>query len=845
VSLETKHRAVLLWPRTSAHIDTIYQHGDRITHVGLFFFLINSNGAITGTLPSNAEAAVNRWPHITWLLTVRNDGVQSVWRALLTDQAAQDRFISELHRLLDTYPWADGIDVDLEVGPNDLVDEIYALYGRIYAEVKSRGKHVHLDLPPMTGPYITVGPEKWCAYERLRSLCDTAQIMTYGFAWAGSAPGSTSPVEWVRSVMSYAVQAFDPEQVFMGTPAFGYRWEIYDYPANLNRTYRGYGGGFPDFLNWALGVYSHTDGRGDRPSTNTQPYIPFAAFYDEENYHNILYLHIYDYPRGNEADSRVSPVTQSSMNNKPYLVTYSKRQNVEWSNIVVDIKGTDYIEATGAFTEDPSTGAVAPRQPRELPPGSGNDGVDNSDEGETQEPQMEDEAHVVWEFTTPAGFWDLVLRVNFPWFDKRRLHFALDGQFFYVSADELWYPYMRQLHWYKVGTFYLSAGTHTLELFGEGSDYGTLITNIRVAGSFTEEYYGGEAQFTVRPRYFVDVNGKPAWPHEGKFKITAEVLRRIPEYAYIFYDDFRDWTELPASMYSIAGSWQIHKDPEDASSRPYSWITGQGQITLRYEGFSNVLVRASIRLDSNGRAGVFLSNYWLAVNSNTGRLELYSGSSVVYSYNLGVKVGAFYTIGLRARGNRLAAFVRDDLVFYYTASGTVSGSCGIRAEAPITSDLFVVADSYVMMPREAIDLTLPNGQVVTLGRIPRQNVTWLDRWGFFRVNGDVEEITTRVDPGNGMSTSISNDWDYVHTPVFTLSQPGDYPVKVRMRDIGVWLGTLYLGDADGFSIVYFPDAETILRFSDIAAYEFGVRGIGMWTIGQEDPQLWEMLVKHV
>lgn len=69
MSLDTKHRGVLLWPRTSAHIDTIYQHGDRITNVGLFFFLINSNGSITGTLPSNVEAAVNRWPHAHKLAT--------------------------------------------------------------------------------------------------------------------------------------------------------------------------------------------------------------------------------------------------------------------------------------------------------------------------------------------------------------------------------------------------------------------------------------------------------------------------------------------------------------------------------------------------------------------------------------------------------------------------------------------------------------------------------------------------------------------------------------------------------------------------------------------------------
>jgi hypothetical protein len=75
------------------------------------------------------------------------------------------------------------------------------------------------------------------------------------------------------------------------------------------------------------------------------------------------------------------------------------------------------------------------------------------------------------------------------------------------------------------------------------------------------------------------------------------------------------------------------------------------------------------------------------------------------------------------------------------------------------------------------------------------------------LNSDIEEYSTRLEPSDGMSKEITNDWDYLHSPVFTLEQPGNY--------------------------------------RDIAAYEFGVRGIGMWTIGQEDPQLWEMLVKHV
>lgn len=63
-----------------------------------------------------------------------------------------------------------------------------------------------------------------------------------------------------------------------------------------------------------------------------------------------------------------------------------------------------------------------------------------------------------------------------------------------------------------------------------------------------------------------------------------------------------------------------------------------------------------------------------------------------------------------------------------------------------------------------------------------------------------------------------------------------------------WLLTiarLFLGDADGFSILYYQDVDSLVYWANEAAYRWGVRGFAMWSLGQEDMRLWEALPKQI
>lgn len=262
-----KGRKCMVWTfmGNSRMYQALAAYGDRLSQVGLFSFKVSRTGIITesGVAISNMLTYINRWPHIKWLLTISNDGTNSIFAALRDNtDGAQDTFLSEIVRIMEKYPWCDGIDIDLEKGDGYSTHAAStAMFRNIYNTVKGydNSKLINICLPGMNSINGSVGGENWCVYGDLNAYCDTAAIMSYGMAWAGSAPGAVSPRDWLEGIYDYAVTVMNPEKIFFGLPAYGWNWQIYDLPANLGKTYRGTSNTYYAAKNWMTGQYNFTD----------------------------------------------------------------------------------------------------------------------------------------------------------------------------------------------------------------------------------------------------------------------------------------------------------------------------------------------------------------------------------------------------------------------------------------------------------------------------------------------------------------------------------------------------------------------------------------------------------
>ena len=598
-----KGKKIMVWTfmGNTRMYNALRDYGDRISQIGLFSFKVRATGEIyeSGVSISSMLTYINRYPHINWLLTVANDGTNSIFRALRDNtNGAQDMFLSEIVRIMQKYPWCDGIDIDLEKGDGySTHEESTAMFRDIYNTVKAYdpSKMMNICLPGMTSVNGSVGGENWCVYADLNRYCDTASIMSYGMAWAGSAPGPVSPRSWLEGIYDYASQVMDTEKVFLGMPAYGWNWQIYDLPSNIGKTYRGTSQTYYAAQNWLKGVYNFTD---DEPP---QPFIPFVGYWDDNNKVPWALPHVYDYMEGRDADSYSYPQMSGTYNGRHYLTAYSKQQKTEFENIIIDHDGGDYASASGIVSIENGIATLG------------------------------DEGSVTYRFTiSTAGTYDVAVRLCYPFWDKNGIYVSLDGATTHYSESRLWWPYWRSTFWTSLASgVSLAAGTHTIRISVDVK--GVQFYGFRVCSSFSEARSAGEATYSFSPRQFKDVEGSMVGPDRG-FRLTLEMLRRKPDSALVWYEDFRDYGVLETNYWKIlSGSFEVWRSEEYSTERVYSQLDGKGQLAWQYDGFSDIHLRARLAFPANGsgRAGVFCGNLFCCLNYDSQAVELYNGSTLL------------------------------------------------------------------------------------------------------------------------------------------------------------------------------------------------------------------------
>lgn len=326
--------------------------------------------------------------------------------------------------------------------------------------------------------------------------------------------------------------------------------------------------------------------------------------------------------------------------------------------------------------------------------------------------------------------------------------------------------------------------------------------------------------------------------------------------------------------------FKCYSEPRDIGFTQGEWIqkdyalhydsNSSGQLMLSKKWSVNLSIEETIRLTRvNGSVGVRFyaqedgsveDGYLFLVDFQNGTrtLKFESGgtTTTIASQPLGnISIGGTITFKVLSHNGVGQFFINGVQAFVegsgnpVTANSSVNkstgevslsrtkGAVGIyanNAEIYCTHLGIGTTDRWETMEKFEVSI---DGTTKSFGQIARKGYSY-DEFGYLIYSG-LNEVSTR-DPGqDDDSTAVSLDYE---VEVFDwASWKGAKEVKIKLRDAGVWFGELLIGDREGMSIIWAGDAWSFLETMNMAVNDYGAKGIGLWTMGQEDPYLFEFV----
>lgn len=140
---------------------------------------------------------------------------------LLADPERADAHREALVELALAEGW-DGIDIDYEALPPTAGPQFIDFLTALGADLDEHGLDLTVAVParadddnPGTLAY---------SYQLLGEVADQVRVMTYDHSWSGSPAGPVAPLDWVSSVIGYALERVPADKLMLGLPTYGYDW---------------------------------------------------------------------------------------------------------------------------------------------------------------------------------------------------------------------------------------------------------------------------------------------------------------------------------------------------------------------------------------------------------------------------------------------------------------------------------------------------------------------------------------------------------------------------------------------------------------------------------------------
>lgn len=211
--------------------NSLIENSNSLTSVIPWSWSIDSYGGLNGDFDYQTYSDVLLYAGNQQLETYAlihnfyNDGFDSrIVSTFLNNPYAQERAINQIHSTLVDWGMT-GINLDLENVPAEDRDLLNKFVAKLSEKLKEDNLKITMAVPAKTADDPT-GYFGAYDYKTLGKYVDKLVIMAYDQHYRGGPPGPIASVEWVESVIKFAVNQVPANKIVLGIPNYGYDWPV-------------------------------------------------------------------------------------------------------------------------------------------------------------------------------------------------------------------------------------------------------------------------------------------------------------------------------------------------------------------------------------------------------------------------------------------------------------------------------------------------------------------------------------------------------------------------------------------------------------------------------------------
>jgi len=202
--------------------DSLAHYSSMINEVATFTYAVDGMGNIKGTVPLDQISYANSKGIATMAMIANNfDG--SIAKSLLENGVNRRNLINNILSELRANNYK-GVNIDLEGIYYYNRGHFTQFMNELYNTLNPLGYKVTVDVPAKTGDIATNSWSGAFDYKELSKYADRIVLMAYDEHYFGGQPGPVASINWVQSVVNYALTVIPKDKIMLGVAAYGYDW---------------------------------------------------------------------------------------------------------------------------------------------------------------------------------------------------------------------------------------------------------------------------------------------------------------------------------------------------------------------------------------------------------------------------------------------------------------------------------------------------------------------------------------------------------------------------------------------------------------------------------------------